>query len=90
MLKLPGSEVSSNNISQVIQSVIKHFMDVDIPLKDLPSKQTVININDCPVYTPKNVHSNRAYERVIMFWYNEGWHNPPKKDSDLFKLQNGQ
>ena len=65
VLELLGCEVSTDNTSKVIQSVVKHFMNVEIPLKDLPSKQTVVNISDSAQYlhqkctrsTSKNPHA---------------------------------
>ena len=92
VLELPGSEVSSDNISQVIRSVIKHIMDVDIPLKDLPSKQAMVNISDCPVSTPENVHSNTEHikESSCFGIMKDGTNRQKKILISSVKLQNGQ
>ena len=83
VLELLGCEVSTDNTSKVVQSVVKHFTNVEIPLKDLPSKQTVVNISDCTISSPKNVHG--AHQRIPMLWDYERWHNTPKEENpDLY------
>jgi len=46
ILQLLALEVSSANISPVIQAVFSTVLDIEIPLSALPTRQSVVNISD--------------------------------------------
>lgn len=54
VVELLAYEVSSSNVSPVVQSVLKHMAGIEIDLKQLPSKQTVVNISDAAHYLIKS------------------------------------
>ena len=63
VVDLLALEVSSLSISKVIQSVIKHFCDIDIPLKDLPSRQMCVNIADASHFMINEVYNEKLEKR---------------------------
>ena len=50
VIDLLALEVSTLTIPYVIQTVIKHFTDYELPMLDLPSKSTCANLADAGHY----------------------------------------
>ena len=59
VVELLGLEVSTKNVAPVIQSVLKHMAKIEVPLSDLPKKQTVVNISDSAQYLLRHMYTDK-------------------------------
>ncbi|XP_070174277.1 uncharacterized protein [Littorina saxatilis] len=61
-VELMASEVSSSNVAPVIRAVLRHLVGVDVPLGQLPSKQTAVNFSDAAQFLMQVMYKEKIEE----------------------------